>query len=84
MKKPPAKFQIGKNGLTDNFIEVLKTAFKTRNRITIVVLKNAGHEKENVKEIADKIVDSLGENYNYRIVGFTIFLKKFKKSKKQS
>jgi RNA-binding protein YhbY len=82
MKKPPAKFQIGKNGLTESFIEVLRTAFANRTRITVVVLKNAGHEKENVKEIAEKIINSLGENYNYRIVGFTIFLRKSKEVKK--
>ncbi len=79
MKKPPAKFQIGKNGLTDSFLEVLNRSFIDRNSITIVVLKSAGHEKKHVLEIAEKIVEFLGKNYKYRIVGFRIFLRKFKK-----
>ena len=80
MKKPTVKFQIGKKGLTKNFIDVLKTAFSTRKSITVVILKNLGHKKENIKEIAEKIVGSLGKNYVYKIVGFTIFLKKFRKN----
>ena len=79
MKKPQIKFQIGKNGLTDGFIECLKKAFNSRNRVKISVLKSGGHEKENVREIAEKIQEGLGKNYVYKIVGFTISLIKLKK-----
>ena len=76
MKKGPASIQIGKNGLTDNFILSIENAFKTRKAIKIRVLKSAGHDKEKIKEFAERIVFKLGEKYSYRIVGFSIFLKK--------
>jgi RNA-binding protein YhbY len=73
--------QIGKNGLTEGNLQALRSLFKTRDDVRISVLKNAGHTKENVKEIAEKIRAELGDHYTYRIVGFTIFLKKWRKAR---
>lgn len=74
-----SEIQIGKNGLTENFIESLKNNFKTHTSIRISVLKSAGHEKEKVREMAEKILGELGRNYTARIIGFTIVLKKWRK-----
>lgn len=79
MKKGQASIQVGKNGLTENVILSLKNAFKTRKAVKIHILKSAGHEKEKVKEIAENLIKELGMNYHYRIVGFSIFLKKKRK-----
>ncbi|OGJ21662.1 hypothetical protein A3K73_01335 [Candidatus Pacearchaeota archaeon RBG_13_36_9] len=73
--------QIGKNGLTPGFFEELKMHFKKRSSVKVVLLKSAGHDKEKTKEIAEKIMMELGKNYTYKIVGFTIFLKKWRKEK---
>ena len=73
--------QIGKNGLTPRFFETIKIHFKKRTSVKVVLLKSAGHTKENTKEIAEKIQAELGKNYTYKIVGFTIFLKKWRKEK---
>lgn len=81
-KKPLAIFQIGKQGLTENFMQTLKIAFSSRERVKIIVLKAAGHTKENATEIAEKIVKELGSHYTFKIVGFTIFLQKWRKSRK--
>ena len=53
--------------------------FKKREDVKICVLKSAGHSKENIKKIAEEIKKELGNNYTYRMVGFTIFLKKWRK-----
>ncbi|MDE1848949.1 MAG: YhbY family RNA-binding protein [Nanoarchaeota archaeon] len=74
-----AEMQIGKSGLTDNFIDSLKTNFKNHTNIRISVLKSAGHEKSHVREMADKILESLGKNYSTKIIGFTIAIKKWRK-----
>ena len=71
--------QIGKNGITENFIESLKTNFKTHTSIRISVLKSAGHEKGKVKEMSEEILEKLGKNYTARVIGFTIVLKKWRK-----
>jgi len=79
MKPSQIEMQIGKNGVTDNFITSLTTAFKKRNNIKIHVLKSAGHDREKVKQIAEDIRGRIGNKFNYRIVGFTLSFKKLKK-----
>lgn len=68
--------------MTEGTIKWLKNAFKTRELVKISVLKSGGHEKEKVKEMADKIVSELGRNFTYRIVGFTVNVRKWRKDKR--
>ena len=72
--------QLGKQGITDNFIETLKDHFKKHDNVRVSVLKSAGHEKDKVKKISDEILEKLGKNYTSRIIGFTIVLKKWRKN----
>lgn len=79
VKSNIATFQIGKSGFSPSLLETLKTAFKDRESVKVVLLKSSGHTKEKAKEIAESIVLGLGTNYTYRIVGFTISLHKWRK-----
>lgn len=81
VKSRHATIQLGKLGITDNFIDTLKSYFKDRQNVKVSVLKSAGHEKEEVKKFRDEIISRLGNNYTGRIVGFSIFLKKWRRSK---
>jgi len=81
MNKGRASIQIGKNGLTSGIIEVIKNAFKTREDVKVVILKAAGHDRQKKKEMAEQIQTELGKKYTYKIVGFTIFLKKWRKAR---
>ena len=74
------KMQIGKNELTSRFIEELKKSFEKHQNIKISVLKGAEHNREKMKKISREILDSLGNNYTAKIIGFTIFIKKWRKS----
>ena len=74
------QIQLGKQGVTDSFIENLKVYFKNFQIIRISVLKSAGHDKKKVKEYTNIILDKLGKNYKSRIIGFTIVVMKFKKN----
>ena len=74
--------QLGKNGVTDNFVGTLKTYFKTRDIVKISVLKSAGHSKEKVKEYSEKILDKLGVYYTSKMIGFVIVIRKWRKSKR--
>ncbi|MBT96694.1 hypothetical protein CMI49_01190 [Candidatus Pacearchaeota archaeon] len=71
--------QLGKNGITTNFIETLKNNFKNYENIKISVLRSAGHEKSKVKEYSEDILRKLGKNYTSKIIGFTIIIKKWRK-----
>lgn len=79
MSEIQATLQIGKNGLTAAIFENIKNFFKKHRDVKIILLKSAGHDKKTAKEIAEKIQAELGEKYTYKIVGFTIFLKKWRK-----
>ena len=72
-----ATVQIGKNGITENFLETLKSYFKKHLSVKIVVLKSA--ERKKLKEYNEKILEALGKNYTSRIIGFTIIVKKWRK-----
>jgi len=75
------EMQIGKNGLTDNFIQTLKCNFQTHDNVRISVLKSAGHEKEKIKEYSEKILENLGKNYTAKLIGFKIIVKKWRKAR---
>lgn len=74
--------QLGKNGITENFISTLKNNFKKHGNVRVSVLKSAGHNKESVKKYSGEILEKLGKNYTSKIIGFTIILKKWRKEKR--
>ncbi len=80
--KPLAQIQIGKNGISENFIKTLEDNFKHHMNVRVAVLKSAGHNKTKVKEYSEEILEKLGRNYTAKTVGFTIFIKKWRKSKR--
>lgn len=73
------EMQLGKNGVTDNFIKTIKNGFTFHENVRISVLKSAGHGKEKIREYKEEILNKLGNNYTARIIGFTIVLKKWRK-----
>ena len=75
------KLQIGKKGLTQEFIEDVKKRFANAESIRIGLLKSATRNREDVKQWAEKIISQLGKNYTYKIIGFTIALRKWRKAR---
>lgn len=73
--------QLGKSGLTENFLEEIKRRFeKTKvDNIKVSVLKSARGSREDVKKYAEEIKAYLGNKFTYKIVGFSIFFKKWRK-----
>ncbi|MCK9596816.1 YhbY family RNA-binding protein [Candidatus Pacearchaeota archaeon] len=76
------EMQLGKNGITENFIQTMKNHFEKRETIRLSVLKSAGHEKEKVKKYSEEILDKLGKNYTAKIIGFKIILRKWRKARR--
>lgn len=75
------EIQLGKNGLTEAFLHGLKKRFEDKSikNIKIKVLPNARESREDVKKYSEEIVKYLGNKFNSRIIGFSIFVKKFRK-----
>ena len=78
-----SKFQIGKNGLTQGVVDSLNLSFKTHDQIRIAVLKSAERDKQKVIDIAEEIAQKVNYYCSYRVIGFTIILRK-KSSKPKS
>ena len=72
-------FQLGKNGITENFVETMKTYFKKNENAKISVLKSATRSREEIKKLEKELLDQLGRSYTARVIGFTIVLKKWRK-----
>jgi len=75
------EIQLGKNGVTENFINSLKNQFNNCNNVRISVLRNCCRDKKELEEIAKKILSDLGKNYTARIIGFTIVLRKWRRER---
>jgi len=75
------KLQIGKQGLTPEFIEDVKKRFDGVENIRVNMLKSSGRDKEKMKETKDELLEKLGPKVTGKIIGFTIILKKWRKAR---
>lgn len=75
------EIQLGKKGLTAEFLDSLKKRFdnKSIKNIKIQVLSNARENREDVKKYAEEIINFLGNKYSYRIIGFCIIIMKWRR-----
>jgi len=73
-----AKFQIGKNKITDGLINSINLALKTHKQARISVLKSAAREREEIKKMAEELCQKLSVKCTNRIIGFTIILRKIR------
>lgn len=79
-----SQLQLGKKGLTKEFLEDLKNRFDNNSKITnikISVLKSARESREDIKKYAKEIINFLGPKFTTRIIGFSIFVKKWRKAR---
>jgi len=74
------KFQIGKNGVTEGVINSIALGLKTHKSVRISLLKSTERNRKIVLEFAEKIkkdiTEKTGKEYRYRIIGFTIILRR--------
>ena len=75
------QMQLGKQGITENFINSLKNQFKNSQVMKISVLKSATRDREEIIKINEELLERLGKNFTGRIIGFTIILRKWRKAR---
>ena len=77
-------FQLGKNGLNEKFLEMLAFSFNTREMVKISVLKSCCRNKEELEKMKEKIKNYLQQKLKkeivIRVVGFTIAIRKHRRS----
>ena len=77
------KAQVGKSGITPNFLKTLKTYFVNHKNVKVSVLKSGldvEDKKEKMREYEKKILNSLGKMYTSRTIGHTIVVKKWRRA----
>ncbi len=79
MPERQGQVQLGKQGVNENFIKTLKNHFNKCKNMKISVLKSVRKNKSDVERISEEILEKLGRNYTARVVGFTIFVKRWRK-----
>lgn len=75
------KLQMGKKGLTSEFIQQVKAAFEKNDNVRISLLKHATRDKSQVKNWTQELLDNLGKNYTAKTIGYTIVLRKWRKAR---
>ena len=78
------ELQLGKKGLTPEFLQQIKRRFDNPRikNIKISVLRSAREKgRETVKYYAELLKNSLGVKFTFRIIGFSIFIKKWRKAR---
>ncbi len=79
---PVANIQLGKQGLTENFLKTLQDHFKKFENVKVSVLKSCCRDRTELKKISKEILEKLGENYTARNIGYTIVLKRWRKARR--
>jgi RNA-binding protein YhbY len=77
------ELQLGKKGITHELLGEIKKRFDLNKfqNIKIHVLRSARENKEDVKKYTEEIQNYLGNRYTIRIIGFSIFIKKWRKAR---
>jgi len=78
---PLLKLQIGKKGLTPEFIDTLKHYFLQTQSIRVSILSSATRDRTIAKAWVEEILSKLGPNYRANLIGYTIVLRKTRKAR---
>ena len=78
------EMQIGKNGITENFIQSLNGQFEKVRTVKISVLRSARENQDDVKKLSNELLEKLGTHYTAKVIGFKIVLKKWRKEREEN
>ncbi|NPE26943.1 hypothetical protein HNV12_02990 [Methanococcoides sp. SA1] len=80
--KPIKQLQIGKNGLSDAFVEQVRGIFETEKMVKISILQSACRDKDEAKRIGEELVGKLGTKFGFKLVGYVLTVTKFRKNQR--
>ncbi len=73
------RLQIGKKGLTPEFVKQLQNIFENEQSLKVAILKSACRDKIEAKKMAEELLEMLGKNYTFRLVGYILTIRKWRK-----
>lgn len=75
------EIQLGKQRVTENFIKTLQTYFVKNKVVKISVLQSLSTDKKEIKTLAEEIKNSLQGNFDIKLIGHKIILRRKGNSK---
>jgi len=79
MAKFVLKLQIGKKGLTKEFVEQVRRIFENVHIVKISILKSCCRGREEAEKIGKELIQGLGVNYTYNLIGYVLTVRKWRK-----
>lgn len=74
------KIQLGKKGLSREFIEQLKNIFKNEKVVKVSILRSACRKIGEAEEIGKEIAENLGKNFVCKRIGYVLTIRKLRKN----
>ena len=73
------RLQLGKNGLSEAFVEQVRRIFEKEKVMKISILKAACRNKTDAEKMAQDLISALGGKFDYKLVGYVMTVIKFRK-----
>ncbi len=80
--KPIKRLQIGKAGLSDAFVEQVRSIFENEKILKISILRSCCRDKGEADEIGRRLIELLGKKYDYKLVGYVLTVIKLRKERR--
>lgn len=80
--KPIRQLQMGKAGLSEAFIEQVRSVFTDEKMVKISILKSACRDKKDAKKIGEDLMEALGPKYGFKLVGYVLTVIRFRKDQR--
>jgi len=80
--KPVKQLQLGKNGLSEAFVEQVKIVFETEKMVKISILKSACRDKDDARKMGEDLVGKLGPKFGFKLIGYVLTVAKYRKAQR--
>jgi RNA-binding protein YhbY len=77
--KPMTQLQLGKAGLSDAFIEQVRSIFEHERVLKISILKSACRDRDDARKIGEDLIAALGPKFGFKLIGYVLTIMKFRK-----
>ena len=80
--KPVRQLQMGKAGLSPEFVEQVRSVFDTDKLVKISILRSCCRDKSDARRIGEELVERLGPKFGFKLVGYVLTVVKFRKDQR--
>jgi RNA-binding protein YhbY len=80
--KPIRQLQMGKAGLSEAFVNQVRSIFETEKMVKVNILKSACRDKEDAKKIGEDLVSQLGPKFGFKLIGYVLTISVFRKDQR--